>query len=154
MGLVLNSTYKNVSFDFVLDGLRDILISEFDYGKIYISPKIKHSDPFQIKIWLNESELLDYTAQDMNREFTARIDLYMIDKNHNENTYKQLFQDTERLVQLLFNNAHKEITSGGNTLNWINGVAEDYIIDDFLDDEEEIDGLTKSTISFKCIIRH
>ena len=35
MPLTLNTGYENIFYDVVLDGLRDILISEFNYGKIY-----------------------------------------------------------------------------------------------------------------------
>jgi hypothetical protein len=31
-------TYENVFFDYCLDPLRDIFISEYSYGKIYIAP--------------------------------------------------------------------------------------------------------------------
>ena len=152
MSLVLNSTYQNVGFDYILDGIRDLLVTEFNYGKIYISPDLKFNDPFQIRLWLSESSTGDYNASSWQKEYTVDIDLYMIDSNHDENTYKQLHQDTERIYQLLFNNAHKEITVANNSLQWLNGRAETIGINEFEGDEEEVEGLLKSTLSFTCNI--
>ena len=150
MALTLNSNYQNVGFDYVLDGVRDLLISEFTYGKIYISPELKFNDPFQIKLWVSESATEDYNAISWSKEYTVDIDLYMIDSNHDENAYKQLYQDTERIYQVLFNNAHKEITVAGNSLQWLNGKTETIGINDFDGEEGEVDGLLKSSLSFTC----
>ena len=150
MALTLNSNYQNVGFDYVLDGVRDLLISEFTYGKIYISPELKFNDPFPIKLWVSESATEDYNAISWSKEYTVDIDLYMIDSNHDENAYKQLYQDTERIYQVLFNNAHKEITVAGNSLQWLNGKTETIGINDFDGEEGEVDGLLKSSLSFTC----
>jgi len=37
MPLVKDTSYQGVFFEYVLDGIRDILISEFTYGKVYIA---------------------------------------------------------------------------------------------------------------------
>lgn len=150
MALGLDASYQNVGFDYVLDGVRDLLVSEFNYGKIYISPSIKFNDPFQIKLWVSESSTEDYNAHSWSKEYIVDIDLYMIDSNHDENTYKQLHQDTERIYQVLFNNAHKEITVAGNSLQWLNGTVDTIGINEFDGEEEEIEGLLKSTLSFSC----
>ena len=76
----------------------------------------------------------------------------MIDSNHDENTYKQLHQDTERIYQVLFNNAHKDITVGSVAMQWYNGIAEGIEINSFKGEEEEVEGLLKSTINFSCFI--
>ena len=152
MSLALNSTYQNVGFDYILDGIRDLLVAEFNYGKIYIAPELKFNDPFQVRLWISDSNTEEYNAIAWTKSYTVEIDLYMIDTNHDENTYRQLHQDTERIYQLLFNNAHKDITVESVSMQWYNGVAGDIEINSFKDDEEEVEGLLKSTINFSCFI--
>jgi len=152
MALTINSTYQNVGFDYILDGLRNILISEFNYGKIYIAPEIKFNDPFQVRLWISDSSTEDYNAISWTKSYTVEIDIYMIDANHDENTYRQLHQDTERIYQLLFNNAHKDITVESVSMQWYNGIAEDIEINSFKGEEEAVSGLLKSTINFSCFI--
>jgi len=152
MALVLNSTYQNVGFDYILDGIRDLLVTEFNYGKIYISPELKSNDPFQVKLWISSSSTEEYNATAWTKSYDVEIDIYMIDSNHDENTYKQLHQDTERIYQVLFNNAHKDITVGSVAMQWYNGIAEDIEINSFKGEEEEVEGLLKSTINFTCFI--
>ena len=41
-------TYENVLYDFVMDPLRDLFITEYNYGKIYIAPSILNKDPFPL----------------------------------------------------------------------------------------------------------
>ena len=63
MPLAVNDTYQNVFYDYVLDSIRDVLISEFNYGKIYIAPNILYKEPFQIRIWgLSQEETDDITG--------------------------------------------------------------------------------------------
>ena len=152
MALTLNSTYQNVGFDYILDGIRDLLVTEFNYGKIYIGPELKFNDPFQVKLWISSSSTEEYNATAWTKSYDVEIDLYMIDSNHDENTYKQLHQDTERIYQVLFNNAHKDITVESVSMQWYNGIAEDIEINSFKGEEEEVEGLLKSTINFSCFI--
>lgn len=152
MALVLNSTYQNVAYDYVLDGIRDILRAEFAHGKIYVAPVIKGPETFQIKLWLNESETLRYNAQSITREFITQIDLFFIEQNEDEKAYKQLHQDAERIYQLMFNNAHKEVTVNGNALQWIDGTVQNIVINDFTEEEAEIEGLLKATMEFRCVV--
>mgnify|MGYP003646411598 FL=1 len=152
MALTLNSTYQNVGFDYILDGIRDLLVTEFNYGKIYISPELKFNDPFQVKLWISSSSTEEYNATAWTKSYDVEIDIYMIDSNHDENTYKQLHQDTERIYQVLFNNAHKDITVGSVAMQWYNGIAEGIEINSFKGEEEEVEGLLKSTINFSCFI--
>ena len=152
MPLTINNTYQNVGFDYILDGLRDILIAEFAYGDIYISPVMKGIDPFQVKLWITNSTTEEHTAQSWTKSYTVSIELFMIDAHPDENSYKQLHQDTERIYQSLFNNSHKEITVASNALQWYNGRADTITINDFEEDEASVEGLLKSTISFTCFI--
>ena len=153
-------TYENVIFDFVLDPLRDLLIAEYDYGNIYISPKIESQEPFNIRLWSNDSETNQYFATAWQKQYNIEIVLYEIYPNPNEVFYKQFYNDIERIYQLLFDNAkHNSTTSsvsgnnrGSVTHKWIDGVCEDFIINDLTDEEEGIEGLNSCKFTFNCKI--
>ena len=74
--------------------------------------------------------------------------------------YKQFYNDIERIYQLLFDNAkHNSTTSsvsgnnrGSVTHKWIDGVCEDFIINDLTDEEEGIEGLNSCKFTFNCKI--
>ena len=88
------------------------------------------------------------------------VDVYEIEKNGNEVFHKQFFNDIQRIYQLLVDNAKTNATtltgSGNNTsskkLTWVNGVCDDYTINEFVGEEEEIDGLNVCRFNFNCII--
>ena len=103
-------TYENVFYDFVLDPLRDLFISEYNYGKIYISPQIIHNDPFSIRIWGNNGETSEYLNNAWQKQYNIEIALYLIEKNVSENFYKQFYSDIERIYQLLFTNGKSKST--------------------------------------------
>jgi len=65
-------TYKNVFWDFVLDPLRDLFVSEYAYGKIYIAPEIKHKDPFSIRIWGNSANKEEYVVDAHVRQYNVK----------------------------------------------------------------------------------
>ena len=153
MPLVKGSTYENVFYDFVLDGVRDLFISEFNSAKVYIAPEIIHADNFQIRIWGEEATTEDWGADYWQKEYSIDVFLYMIEKNPREPFYKQLYGDAERLYQVLFNNQSLTKTVGSTTLTWINGSVGDISINDFEEEaEEEIDGLNVAKLSFSCRI--
>ena len=81
MALVKGSTYEGVFYDYVLDGVRDLFISEFKNVKVYISPEILHPDNFQIRIWGTEASTEDWGVQGWQKEYSVDIVLYMIEKN-------------------------------------------------------------------------
>ena len=145
-------TYENVFFDFVMDPLRDLFITEYNYGKIYISPKILHKDPFSIRIWGNECETISYNQNEWVKRYTNEISLYEIETNPGEAFYKQFLNDSERLYQLLFSKNNLSTTVGSTTLNYYDGVVESMTINDFVGGEEEIDGLNVCRFEFNVTL--
>ena len=154
-------TYENVLYDFVMDPLRDLFIAEYTYGKVYIAPTILHKDPFSIRIWGNSAETNEYYASAWQKQYNVEIALYEIESNPGEAFYKQFYNDTERIYQLLFSNATTKSTtlSGGSGSNsssvshtWVDGVCEEFTINEFEGEEEEIDGLNVCKFIFNCKI--
>jgi hypothetical protein len=123
-------TYENVFFDYVLDPLRDIFISEYNYGKIYIAPNILYKDPFSIRIWGEGAETNEYFATAWQKQYNIEISLYEIDKNPGE----EIKSSTVNTIQ------HK----------WLDGVCEEVSINEFAEGEEEIDGLNVAKFIFNC----
>jgi len=154
-------TYENIMYDFVMDPLRDLFISEYNYGKVYIAPSIVHKDPFSIRIWGNSSETSEYMATAWYKQYNIEISLYEIEANPGEKFYKQFYNDVERIYQLLFTNAKNKSTtlssgSGSNTSSvtykWIDGTCEEFTINEFDEGEDEIDGLNVCKFIFNCKI--
>ena len=153
-------TYENVFYDFVMDPLRDLFITEYAYGKIYIAPSILHQDPFSIRIWGNSTETNEYLESTWHKQYNIEIVLYEIEANPGEAYYKQFYSDIERIYQLLFANAKNKSTtlsgSGNNassvTHKWFDGVCEEFTINEFEGDEEEIEGLNICRFIFNCKI--
>ena len=145
-------TYDNVFFDFCLDPLRDLFTSDFNYGKIYIAPEIKHKDSFSIRIWGLNAESEMYVASGWQKQYNIEIALYEIETNPGEAFYKQFYNDSERIYQLLFNNKSKSTTIGSTTHAWIDGVCEGFTINEFVGAEEEIEGLNVAKYVFNCKI--
>ena len=153
-------TYENVLYDFVLDPLRDLFITEYNYGKVYISPSILHQDPFSIRIWSNSAETNEYLASAWQKQYNIEIALYEIEKNPGEQYFKQFYNDIERIYQLLFANAKTKSTtvsgSGNNassiTYKWFDGQCEEFTINEFDEGEDEIEGLNVCKFIFNCKI--
>ena len=152
MPLRINNTYQNVFYDFVLDSIRDVLITEFNYGKIYIAPNVLHKDPFQIRIWgLSQEETDDLMGNEWQKLYNVEIVLCSISRNPNEQFYKQFYQESERIYQVLWKNFKGSYskTVSLNTFNLLNGVVED--IEYAIDEDDEIEGLHKATIGFNIL---
>lgn len=153
-------TYENVFYDYCMDPLRDLFITEYNYGKIYISPSILHKDPFSIRIWGDSAETNEYLASAWQKQYNVEISLYEIEANPGENFFKQFYSDIERIYQLLFANAKTKsstITGSGNnssavTHTWLDGVCDEFVINEFEGDEEEIEGLNVCRFIFNCKI--
>ena len=159
MPLLLNSTYQNVFYDFVLDSIRDVLIAEFNYGKIYIAPNVRYNDNFQIRIWGKSQEETDnLTGAEWQKEYSVELVLIAIDKNPGEEFYKRLYQDSERIYQSLWNNFKgsysKTITFGDDRsyeMILLNGIVSgiEYNIDE---EDETIDGMHTAIIDFTVLV--
>ena len=154
-------TYENVFYDFVMDPLRDLFISEYNYGNIYIAPSVIHQDPFSIRIWGDSADTSEYLANAWQKQYNAQISLYLIEANPGEIFYKQFYNDVERIYQLLFTNAKTNSTtlSGGSGSNassvthkWIDGVCDGFSINDFEGGEEDIEGLNVCRFNYNCKI--
>jgi len=145
-------TYENVFYDYVMDPLRDLFITEYNYGKIYISPQILHKDPFSIRIWGNECETISYNQNEWVKQYKNEIFLYEIETNPGEAFYKQFLNDSERIYQLLFSKNNLSTTVGSTTLNYYDGVVEAMTINDFADEEEDIEGLNVCKFEFNCTL--
>ena len=151
-------TYENVFYDFVMDPLRDLFISEYTYGKIYIAPSILHQDPFSIRMWGNNAETVQEDVTAWIKQYNIEISLYEIETNPGEVYFKQFFNDIERIYQLLFDNANTNSTtlsgSGNNAscvaYTWFDGNCEIFRNNDFTEVESEIEGLNVCKFTFNC----
>mgnify|MGYP003132558084 CR=1 FL=1 len=152
MALALNTGYENVYYDVVLDGLRDLLVEEWNYGKIYIAPEIKHQDPFSIRLWGSEAETEIFTSSEWQKRYNVDIFIYHIEQNPTEIFYKQIYQDAERLNQVIFNNQTKTKTIDGRNFTWLAGEIDSIEINAPGETEEEIDGLHSTNLSFSCLV--
>ena len=153
-------TYENVFYDYVMDPLRDLFITEYNYGKIYIAPSILHKDPFSIRIWGNSATGEVITSKTWQKEFEIEISLYEIETNPGEAFIKQFYNDIARVYQLLFENAKTNSTTltgsgnntGSKTHTWSGGKCDEYSINEFVGDEEAIEGLNVCKFVFNCSI--
>ena len=153
-------TYNNVWWDYVMDPLRDSFISEFNYGKIYVAPDIKHQDPFSIRMWSEGAETVSYNAKEWVKMYNTRISLYAIEKNPSEAFYKQFTNDIERVYQLLFEKKgiSTTISSGSGSVsssvthNYYDGVVESMEINNLTDEESDIPGLNSCTFEFNVTL--
>ena len=153
-------TYENVFYDFVMDPLRDLFITEYAYGNIYIAPSIIHQVPFSIRIWGNSATGEIISAKTWHKEFNIEISLYEIESNPGEDFFKQFYNDITRIYQLLFENAKTNATtlsgSGNNTSSkthtWLDGKCEEYSINEFDGAEETIEGLNVCRFIFNCTV--
>ena len=152
MALALNTDYENVFYDVVLDGVRDLLITEWNYGKIYIAPEIKHQDPFSIRLWGTEAVTEIFNASEWQKSYNVDIVMYHIEQNPTETFYKQIYQDAERLNQVIFNNQTKTITVDGRSFNWIAGEVDSISFNAENETEEDINGLNSANLSFSCLV--
>ena len=153
MVLAVNTGYENVFYDVVLDSIRDTLITEFNYGKIYISPNIMHKDPFQIRLWgISQEETDNLAGNEWQKRYNLEIILCAISNNPNEQFYKQFYQDSERIYQCLWNNykGAKSKTVGSKTMHLIDGVMEN--IEYGIDEDNDIEGLHTASIDFNILV--
>tara|TARA_Y100000593_G_scaffold93672_1_gene189436 strand:- start:850 stop:1320 length:471 start_codon:yes stop_codon:yes gene_type:complete len=152
MALALNTNYENVFYDVVLDGLRDILISEYNYGKIYISPKILYQDPFSIRLWGESAETEEFTIREWQKNYNVNINMYFIEQNPTEIFYKQIYQDSERVNQVIHNNQTKTVTVGGRDFTWLAAQVSDIEIITDNENEEDVKGLHTASLEFSCLV--
>ena len=147
-------TYENIFFDFVLDPLRDMMRSEYTGMTVYVAPTIetKYSANVSMRLWGTNAEKSEYVVDGHSRVYNVDVALYVMQMNPNERFYKKLYNDGERLHQLIFENKTKKTTVGSTTLQWSDGSIENMIINDLDDEESEIEGLHTIKMEFSCNI--
>ena len=147
-------TYENIFFDFVLDPLRDMMRSEYTGMTVYVAPTIetKYSANVSMRLWGTNAEKSEYVVDGHSRVYNVDVALYVMQMNPNERFYKKLYNDGERLHQLIFENKTKKTTVGSTTLQWADASIENMIINDLDDEESEIEGLHTIKMEFSCNI--
>ncbi|MAH48777.1 hypothetical protein CMI37_23320 [Candidatus Pacearchaeota archaeon] len=145
-------SYDNVWFNYILDPIRDFFITEYTYGKVYISPSILHKDPFSIRIWGNSTETISYNQSEWVKRYSNEISLYEIETNPSEAFYKQFLNDSERIYQLLFSKNYVSTTFDSTTLNYYDGVVESMDINEYVGEEEGIEGLNVCRLIFNVTL--
>ena len=147
-------TYENIFFDFVLDPLRDMMRSEYTGMTVYVAPTIetKYSANVSMRLWGTSAEKSEYIVDGHSRVYNVDVALYVMQMNPNERFYKKLYNDGERLHQLIFENKTKKTTVGSTTLQWADASIENMIINDLDDEESEIEGLHTIKMEFSCNI--
>ena len=148
-------TYTNIFWNFVLDPLRDLFVSEYSYGNIYIAPALIHQVPFSIRIWGDSVSALEYSDEANLRQHNIEVALYMIESIPDDNFYKQFYKDGERVHQLLFENkvtSTSSTNSAGSTItrSWFDGTVDSMTINDLTTEEDAIAGLHSIKCNFNC----
>ena len=145
MGLVLGTSYDNVFYDNVLDKLRSIITTD-RACTVYVSPTYKDMGSYSVRIWGLSAETDVMHSSEWRKLYNVELVIYVKGEDGDERFYEQLYSDAERLYQLLYNN--KE--SGTATFSWYDGVVGEMAFDEFVDDEEGLDGLHTARFSFSC----
>lgn len=145
--------YHNVFYEYVLKGLKSTLHNEFPGTQVYIAPDIiDGSHPFSIRLWGISAEIESESTQQWQKRYEVEFDLYCIEKNANENFYKQFYADIEHIHQIIFNNKTLAVTVDSKTFTWIDGNIGEIEINDFKEEEDQIDGLHKASFNFSCLV--
>ena len=147
-------TYENIFFNFVIDPLRDIMQTEYSGITIYVAPEIntQYGSSTSMRLWGTSAEKSEYVVDGHARVYNVDIALYLYQQNPNETFYKKLYNDGERLHQLIFENKTKSTTVDSTTLQWSDASINNMIINDLDDVEAEIDGLHTIKLDFSCNI--
>ena len=147
-------TYENIFFNFVIDPLRDLMQTEYSGMKVYVAPGIdtKFNASVSMRLWGTSVEKSEYVVDAHARVYNVDIALYMMQTNPNETFYKKLYNDGERLHQLIFENKTKSTTVDSTTLQWSDASINDMVINDLDDSEAEVEGLHTIKLDFSCNI--
>ena len=147
-------TYENIFFNFVIDPLRDIMQTEYTGMKIYVAPEIdtSYNANVSMRLWGTSAEKSEYVVDTHSRVYNVNIAFYMKQMNPNEIFYKKLYNDGERLHQLIFENKTKKTTVDSTTLQWADASINSMVIGEMDDIESEIEGLHTIKLDFSCNI--
>ena len=148
-------TYENIFYNFVLDPIRDLIVGEYAGARVYIAPEIdmKYTTNTSFRVWGTSAELVEYASYNAHtRNYIAEIALYIKNPNPNEAFYKKLYNDGERLHQLIFENNTKQITVGSTTLQWQTATITSMEINSLEEEAAEVEGLHTIKCDFSCNI--
>ena len=149
MALQLNaaSGYDDVFWTNVLKKIEALINDSSTYGYVYIAPEIQDKSTQSVRIWGDsaESEVLKHT--EWIKRYKVNISLYMTSESPTENFYKNFYEQSEVLYQVMANNG---VISGA--LGWFDGRIEDIVYDELDSLEEEIDGLHKASFDFSWLV--
>ena len=147
-------TYENVFFYFVLDPIRDIIQSEYKGMQVYVAPQIsdKYRANVSVRLWGTSADKFEYVVDGHSRVYNVDIALHMMQMNPNEAFYKKLYNDGERLHQLIFENKTKQTTVGSTALQWADASINNMAIGEMDEAEAEIEGLHTIKLDFSCNI--
>ena len=147
MALIKNTTYDNVFYDNVLKKLRSIITTD-RATNVYISPNYQDQGSFSVRLWGSSSDTDAIYASEWRKVYNTEVVIYTVGDESSESFYEQLYSDSERLYQLLFNNKH--ISSGD--FAWYDGQVGSVSFDEFIEGEDEIENLHLARFSFSCRI--
>ena len=147
-------TYTNIFYNFVIDPLRDMMVAEYPGMKVYVAPEIdiKYNASVSMRLWGTSAEKSEYVVDAHARVYNADIALYILQMNPNETFYKKLYNDGERLHQLIFENKVTSTTVGSTTLQWSDASINNMVVGDLDEAEAEIEGLHTIKLDFSCNI--
>ena len=91
-------------------------------------------------------------AQEWTKRYNVEITMYFIQQNPTEIFYKQIYQDQERLYQVLFNNQTKTVTVGGRDFTWFSAEIDSVDINPEDETDEEINGLHSVVLEYSCLV--
>tara|TARA_Y100001973_G_C5131442_1_gene297991 strand:+ start:271 stop:753 length:483 start_codon:yes stop_codon:yes gene_type:complete len=140
--------YENVYWTYVLREIRAFLLDSSNYGNVYISPTIEKGLSQGIRLWGSSFETQNLWKDKWTKQYDVDINLYAISQTNSESFYKNFYEESERIYQLMYNNK----VSTNSTLAWYNGEVSDIVFGELEDEEDEIDGLNKANFSFSCLI--
>ena len=145
-------TYENIIYDYIMIPLKSIISDDYsDSRPIYISPDIDTKSNFSIRLWPGEILTHNYTADSWTKQYDIEISVYMIDPGRKGQFIKQFFRESERIYQVLFDNAKAKSTTANSTARaWYDGQVENIIFNEYNDEEAEIEGLNVARINFNC----
>lgn len=147
MALVKDTSYNNIFYDNVLLKLRSIITTDRACS-VYIAPAYRDQGSFSIRLWGSSFETDELYPDTFRKLYNTEISIYALGEDNDERFYEQLYSDSERLYQLLFNNSN--LSSGDYA--WKDAQVSEVIFDDFSGAEEGVDNLHVARFSFSCRI--
>ena len=150
MGLVKDTTYQNIFYDYVLKGLKSIINTDLAHADVYVAENMQNTTSFQVKLWgVAVTDIETWTTSHL-KTYNVDISVYMLEANPSEKFYEEFYARSERMYQLLFNNQTKSITVGSKELTWVDGNVESITYNDFVGNEGDTEGLHKISYAFNC----